>query len=412
MKGIYLVQYYPPENASGLSLVKDLLEGFTTRAGWRIDLFCPTPTRGVDDDTRKVYCGEKKIEIKCNGKLHINRMALLREKKGFIPRTIRYIIFSFECLMKSMTVPADFIFTGSGPPTQGLVAGFAGKMTNKKVIYNLQDIFPDSLITSGICSEHSILYKIGKKIEINTYKNADLIITISDDMKKNLLGKGVSPSKIVMIPNWIDVHSIEHVSDEKNTLFHELHLDPNKFYITYAGNIGYVQAIDEIIDATELLGEHSEIQFVIFGEGSEKEKIEEKIKHKKIDNVSLFPLQPLDRISEVYSLGQASIVSCKKGTSGSGLPSKTWSIMGASCAVLGYFDIPSEFSNIVTANECGVCVQSGDTKKLAEKIIELSENRELCSFYGTNGRKYVENYASKESAVKKYIDCIQKIVGE
>lgn len=48
-------------------------------------------------------------------------MHLYREDKGFIGCDIRYVLFSIECLWKSVTVPVGFIFTGSGPPTQGVL---------------------------------------------------------------------------------------------------------------------------------------------------------------------------------------------------------------------------------------------------------------------------------------------------
>ena len=51
---LYFVQYFPPENASGLSLVTDMIEGFAGK-GWKVDVYVPTPTRGVDDQTRRKY---------------------------------------------------------------------------------------------------------------------------------------------------------------------------------------------------------------------------------------------------------------------------------------------------------------------------------------------------------------------
>lgn len=196
MRLVYLVQYFFPEKASGLQLVEDLLEGFSEH-GWQTDVFTPTPTRGVTSEQRREYT-HKRIEIKYDGNLTIHRMHLYREGKGFIGRAIRYILFSVECFWKAATVPADFIFTGSGPPTQGVVVGLAKKVSGKKVIYNLQDIFPDSLVTSGICSEGSFLMKMGHAMENFTYRNADHIITITDDMKNNIIKKGVPEDKITV----------------------------------------------------------------------------------------------------------------------------------------------------------------------------------------------------------------------
>ena len=407
MKCIYLVQYFPPEKSSGSDLVEDLIESFA-KYGWDVDLYTPTPTRGVTAEQRKEYC-KKRTEKKFNNKLTIHRMHLYREGAGFIPRALRYVLFSIECFWKAATVPADFIFTGSGPPTQGVVVGLAKKFSRKKkVIYNLQDIFPDSLITAGICGEDSKLMKIGHKMENFTYKNADMIITITDDMKANVVGKGVDPEKVKVVRNWIDVNRINHVPAEDNKLFGELNLPRDKFYVVYAGNLGKVQGAEVIIEAAELLQARDDIHFVIFGNGSEEETI--KSKANELSNISIYPLQPMDRVPEVYSLGNVSIIPCRPGTGGSGMPSKTWTIMATGTTIIASFDLGGEMEKTIKEADCGYCVEAGNATALAEKIAEMSEDLENIKRMGQNARKYAEEQVAKEHAVAEYIKIIEDTV--
>lgn len=406
MKLTYLVQYFPPEQASGLQLVEDLLEGFANQ-GWDINLFTPTPTRGVTDKQRKEYTG-KRIEKKYNNKLTIHRMHLYREGMGFISRTFRYILFSIECFWKAATVPADFIFTGSGPPTQGVVVGLAKKFSkSKKIIYNLQDIFPDSLITSGISNENSLLMKIGRRMENFTYRNADVIITITDDMKANVVGKGVDPEKVKVVRNWIDVNKTKPIAKADNKLFDELELDRNKFCVVYAGNLGKVQGIDVIIQAAGLLKNQDDIHFVIFGNGSEEDNIKQLAANSS--NISIFPLQPMDRVSEVYSMGNVSIIPCKPGTGGSGMPSKTWTIMAAGSAIIASFDLGGEMEHIIDQAGCGYCVKSGNAELLAKTIEKMKNDPERTKKMGEDAREFAEEHVSKDQAVQQYIDIISDI---
>lgn len=403
MKLIYFVQYFPPEKASGLQLVEDLLEGFT-KQGWEVDLFTPTPTRGITAEQRNEYL-KRKTEKKYDGKLTIHRMHLYREGKGFISRAIRYLIFSIECFWKAVTVPADYIFTGSGPPTQGVVVGLAKRIARKKkVIYNLQDIFPDSLVTSGLCSEKSVLMKIGHALENFTYRNADVIITITDAMKANIVKKGVPSEKVKVVQNWIDIDKVRPISPEKNKLYDELKIDRNKFNVVYAGNIGKVQGVDVITRAAEQLEEEKDIHFLIFGNGSEEQVIKEQAE--KLTNISIFPLQPIERVSEVYSLGNISIIPCRPGTGGSSMPSKTWTIMAAGKAIIGSFDSHGELDNTLHEAECGYCVTAGDAEKLACAILELHDNPERTKIMGENARKYAERNLKKENGVGQYIRII------
>jgi len=410
MRMLYFVQYYKPEKASGGVLVEDLLEGFAQH-GWKVDVFTPTPTRGVTPTIRKEYSrAPKKKEVFFDGNLTIHRMALYEEKSGFVSRTIRYCIFSLQCLAKGLLEPGEIVFSGSGPPTQGLIGGLIHKVTKKKFVYNLQDIFPDSLVNSNMCSQDSVFVKIGRKIEDFTYKNSDVIITISEDMKRNILKKNADKGKIYTIRNWIDVTRIYPICKSNNSLFDELNLDREKFYVTYAGNIGYAQGIEYLIDVAAVLKECKEIQFVIFGNGSEEEKIKNKIREYNLSNVQLFPLQPEERMSEVYSLGDVSVVTCRPGTGASGMPSKTWIIMACGTPILGFFDLNSEFEKTIKQADCGVCVESGKVDELAQTIRNMSTNYNQCRVYGENARKYAVENVSKEKAVQKYIDIIENII--
>lgn len=407
MKIIYFVQYFIPEKASGLQLVEDLLEKFA-KQGWKTDVYTPTPTRGITLKERKEYT-KKRIEIKNNGNLTIHRMHLYREGKSFIGRAIRYILFSIECFWKSLTVPADFIFTGSGPPTQGVVVGLARKISKKKVIYNLQDIFPDSLVTSGICNEDSFAMKIGHAMEKFTYKNVDHIITITDDMKDNIVKKGVPASKVSVVRNWIDVEKVQPIERKNNKLFEELNLSKELFYVVYAGNLGKVQGVEILIETAELLRNTNDIHFVIFGNGSEEEKLKQLIKGKKLQNISMFPLQPVERVAEVYSIADICVISCKPGTGKSGMPSKTWTIMATGVPIIASFDKGSEMDRTIEEAGCGFCAEAGNSKILRDRISELYQNRKLQELCGKHARQYVERNASKAIAVEQYTNIIQHI---
>ena len=235
MRLLYFVQYFPPEKASGLPIVTDMIEGFAEH-GWDVDVYIPTPTRGVTDEVRKEYAKKRK-EVYCDGKLTIHRMHLYREGTRMLQRTIRYSIFSLQCLVCGLFLPADAIFTGGGPPTQGIIGGLIHKWTKKKFIFNPQDLFPDSLVIAGQATEDSKVVKIGRKMEQFAYKNADVIITITEDMAENIRSKTEDKSKVHVVRNWIDTEKTVPVERSANALFDELGLSRDKFYVTYAGNI-------------------------------------------------------------------------------------------------------------------------------------------------------------------------------
>lgn len=408
MRLLYFVQYFPPEKASGLPIVTDMIEGFAEH-GWDVDVYIPTPTRGVTDDVRREYAKKRK-EVRCDGKLTIHRMHLYREGTRMLQRTIRYSIFSLQCLIRGLLLPADAIFTGGGPPTQGIIGGLIHKWTNKKFIFNPQDLFPDSLVIAGQATEESKVVKMGRKIERFAYKNSDVIITITEDMAENIKSRTEDKSKVHVVRNWIDTEKTVPVERSKNTLFDELGLNRDKFYVTYAGNIGMVQGIETIVDAAEKLKDESGIQFIIFGNGSEEENIKNRIAEKRLTNIKMYPLQPLERVSEVYSLGDVSIVPCKPGTGGSGMPSKTWTIMATGTAVIASFDLGGEMETLIEAAKCGCCVEAGNVDSLVDALINLYDDPVRLKSMGENARHYCEKYVEKSNAIQEYISIISSVV--
>ena len=152
-------------------------------------------------------------------------------------------------------------------------------------VYVLQDIFPDSLAGTGLAKRDGILWKIGRVIENITYRNADRIIVISDDFKKNIMAKGVPEEKIVVVYNWVDENAVTPVAKGENELYDELGIDREKFSVVYAGNFGYAQNIDVILAAAERLMDVEDMQFLMFGTGGLVEDYKKIAREKGLKNM-------------------------------------------------------------------------------------------------------------------------------
>ena len=304
----------------------------------------------------------------------------------------------------------DVIFVPSTPPIQGAMAAIIKKIKHIPFVYNLQDIFPDSLVGTSLAQKGGLLWKIGRVIENFTYKHADKIIVISEDFKKNIMAKGVPEEKIVVVYNWVDQNAVVDVSKEENKLFDMYDLDRKKFYIEYSGNIGLTQNMDMLLEVMEELQEsHPNIGLVLVGEGAYKAQVEKIVAEKQLKNVVKLPFQPYEDISHVFSLGDVGIIISKPGVGENSVPSKTWSIMSASRPVLANFD-ENEIKTILSENECGVFTKAGDKQAFIDAILELYRNRELCRKYGENGRKFVMENLTREIGTQKYIDVIKSVV--
>ena len=409
MKILRLASYCHPEQIASSHRAKDLQEAYE-KAGIVCEIHTPTPCRGIDAETRKKYKKIKYEELN-GGYVQIHRYAMFKEPKNSILRAFRYtlcIIRGFFAGLGAKDV--DVYYASSTPPINGLIMALLKKFKKYKIVYSLQDIFPDSLVNTGMTKKGSIIWKIGRWVENVTYNAADKIIVISEDFKKNIMEKGVPEEKIELVYNWVDENTVVHVDRENNPLFDKYGLDREKFYVCYSGNVGHTQNMEMLCDiAKDLESENPDIGFVIVGEGAFKPKLEEIIKEREIKNITLIPFQDYKDISYVFSLGDCGLIISKKGVGTNSVPSKTWSIMSASNPVLASFDKGSELDKIITETSCGICAEADDKEALKKAILDMYENKDQLQVLGANGRKFILKNLTKDVSTGKIINVLKGV---
>lgn len=422
MKVLQLTGYFLPEKAASIYLTENRLEAFG-KAGIDTVIWASRPTRGLSDEEYEEY-KHKKLEMMYDGKVTVKRFAMYREGRNPILRALRYSLNWIIQLWKGLREKdVDVIYLASTPPIQGMLGALIKKFRGIPFVYNLQDIFPDSLFNNGLANKGGLLWKIGRVIENFTYKNADKIIVISEDFKKNIMAKGVPEEKIVVVYNWVDQNAVVDIPRERNKLFDAYGLDRSKFYVTYNGNIGLSQNLDMLLSVAEefqsakVQAFHgneiccTDIHFVLVGNGAYLDEVKRIIAEKKLENVHLLPFQLYEDISYVFSLGDASLVISKPGTGAASVPSKTWSIMSASRPVLVNFD-ENELKQIVEKHNCGIFTKAGDKEAFKQSILALYNNREMAVEMGKNGRQFVMGNLTREVGTQKYVDVIKSVVAE
>ncbi len=410
MKILKMTSYCHPEKMSTSHIENDLLEA-CAKEGFESVAHVPSPTRGLSKEEYDKY-KDSRYEEMYNGTFKVHRFPMYRESSKFVLKGIRYVLVNLIQYRRSVKEKdVTFIYAVSTPPTHGILCGLIKKKLAKKYgryvpfIYNLQDIFPDSMITTKITKKGSLIWKIGRKIEDYTYKSADKIIVISNSFKKNIMEKGVPEDKIIVVSNWINTDEVMPVVKEENKLFEEFGIDRNKFIVVYSGNFGAQQGADIIFETAKLLESNTDIQFVIFGGGTGFGDAKAYVAEHKPKNIIINDYLPKERIPEIYSLGDIALVIGRKGGGTSCLPSKTWSIMSCDVPIVASFDMDSDLAEILHESGTGICVDAEDAQKLADAIVRAKENP-----IERKSRAYVLENASQSTCVPKYIEAMKLMI--
>lgn len=196
MRVFYPFAYYYPEQCAGIFVVDDVMRE-AAKQGVSSYLSVPTPTRDLPKDASWLS-----NEVQEGGLIRIHRFRMYGEGRNPLLRALRYLFCECAQMHGLLWKKYDVAFIDSTPPIQGLKMPFIKLFRRKPIVYNAQDIFPDSLVGTGLTRKGSLIWRIGRVVEKITYKYADKIIVISEDFRKNLLAKGVPEEKIEVVYNW------------------------------------------------------------------------------------------------------------------------------------------------------------------------------------------------------------------
>ena len=315
-------------------------------------------------------------------------------------RSIAYGAFScIAALTATFTRRTQIILAMSPPLTLGLAGWIAAKRHNAPLILNIQDIHPDAAIATGTISDTRVIQAL-KRIERLSYEKADAVTVLSDDLRTKLISRIDAESKLRVIPNFVDTERI-YPGDRNNSYRHELGLT-DETIVMYAGNVGFSQPLELVLEAARELADRDDIIFVINGNGSRRAYFEREAE--ELPNVTFMDYQPRQRLNEVLAAGDIHLVPLRKGLSSISVPSKLYSILAAGRPVLVSVDPGTEIDLVVTRSGAGRSVPAGDSREFIAALVALVDDPHGRASAGLEARRFAEEWLSAEAVAESYND--------
>lgn len=405
MRILLLTTYFRPDIASTGVIMSKLADEFAAR-GHQLTVLTSVPHY----DTNQIwpdYMG-KLVWNERTDSMQIFRLYthVARNKASVFHRLLSYGSFSLLSLLRGVTMPRhDVILAPSPPLSNGVVADFLGRFSGIPFVYNVQDIWPDVAVRAGVLKNERTIRRL-RKMEDYVYRRAAGVTVISEGFRQNLIAKGVPKEKITVIPNFIDTDFMTQ-RPKQNSFTKRFHLE-KKFIVLFAGNMGFSQGLETVIDAANLLREFSEIEFLMVGNGASRSSTEAYVNTLKLENVRFLPYQPQEDLPDMYGAADVCLIPLRKGFSAESVPCKLFTIMAAAKPAIAAVDLESETWNLIQRTKSGICVQPADSSALAMAILFYYRNPEPRLEAGANARKCVEVEFDPGTIADKYLDALKR----
>lgn len=300
----------------------------------------------------------------------------------------------------------DVVLAMSPPLTLGLPAWVTARVRRVPLVFNVQDIFPDVAVEVGAITNPQVI-GVARWLERFVYRRADAVTVLSDDLAENVSAKigDASSTNVCVIPNFVDTERIQP-SDRRNSYREDFDLG-DRTVVMYAGNLGFSQPLELLIDAARALVDRKELVFVINGGGSERARLEELAVG--LDNVRFIDFQPAERLAETLAAGDIHVIALREGLARSSVPSKLYSILAAGRPVLASIDPETEVERVLLTHHCGVTCPPEDSRAFVETLCDLLDDPDSTTAMGKRGRRFVESWVSPAGVAAAYIELFDEL---
>lgn len=353
------------------------------------------------------FTSDQKSSIR-NG-VHIHRITSLNlDKNNFIKRLCRLLISSWLIFFKTIISvrKGDKILVATNPAFLILIMPFIAWLKNVNYRILVHDIFPENLVAIKKISANSLMYKLMKFLFDRAYSSANECIVIGRDMKEILLAKTGNKTSIRIIPIWADVNSVFPLDKCDTDMCQKMKLS-NKFIFQFAGNLGYAQGVDNLLDAIRTV-KNEHIHFLFIGSGAKYDVIQDYIVSFKARNISLLPFQDKSMQNDFINACDVGIVTLSEGMYGLGVPSKSYNIMAAGKPILYIGDNESEIALCINEYSLGWIVKPGDPNELSLKFEKIYEKKSELSTMGKNARNVAKMKFAKFTILEQFFDTLCK----
>jgi glycosyltransferase involved in cell wall biosynthesis len=406
MRILILSQWFDPEPTfKGLLFARELVA-----RGHDVEVLTGFPNYPGGD----VYAGYRIrpwVREQIDG-ITILRVALYpSHDKSAFGRVLNYASFAISAALigTALIRKPDVVYVYHPPATIGFAAVVIGFLRKVPFVYDIQDLWPDTVSVSGMMSSPMAFTLLGKWCNF-IYRRARHIVVLSPGFKQQLVRRGVPSGKIDVIYNWCAEATI-HSTTPDPELASRLGLS-GYFNVMFAGTMGTAQALDSVLEAAALCqGTLPEVQYVFVGGGVDRIRLEKKAANLGLTNVRFLPRQPMSAMGAVLGLADVLLVHLKDHPLFSiTIPSKTQAYLASGKPVL--MAVRGDAAQLVTQSGAGLVCEPEDPRSMAETVAQFAGmSPEERHRMGEAGKRFYDEQLSLKAGVTKFEAVFARICG-
>jgi glycosyltransferase involved in cell wall biosynthesis len=413
VKILYVSQYFPPEMGAPAARAAELAHHWA-QAGHDVSVLTGFPNHptGIVPEEWRARLRRLTYREKVDG-VNVFRTWLwpLPNRKAH-ERMRNYASFCISAALRGLTIPRPEVIIATSPQLLvGLSGWWLAFVRQVPFVFEVRDLWPESLTAVGVGSEGSILHQALGAIAGFLYQRSNRIVVVTPAFKEHLIRHWRVPEeKIAVVENGVETSLFAPQAHQADHSLRKQLGAEGKFLASYIGTLGNAHGLETLLDAAaQLQKPNPDVLFLLVGEGAEKERLKAQAQSRGLANVRFLDQQPREKIPALISASDACLVLLKKTeVFKTVIPTKMLEFM--SCARPVIVGVDGQARQIVEEAEAGIVIEPENTEALLQAIHQLAVNPELGAKLGQNGREHILQHFSRDRTAEKYVQILKNVV--
>lgn len=402
----YLNQDFPPEVGAGPARITEMATQWQAH-GAVVTAITGMPNRRIpgrgEGGVDPRYAGRLAMVEDWEGIRTLRSWVYGTARQGFVWKTLNNASFMVSSFVHALARGERYdVLIASSPPFFPHVTGVAlATLRRMPLVLEIRDLWPDYLVELGMLSGSSARALFA--LERALLRRADHVVVVTESFKDRVAEKGVSPDRITVIPNGVDLTRYAAGSPSVPR--------GDSFHVGYLGTFGRGQALAVVVEAAALVAPRDpSVTFTLVGDGPDRSAVMAAIERTGARNIEVKPPIPRDETRAFYQSCDACLVPLAPvAIFQQTIPSKIFEVMACERPVIAA--LSGEGERIVRSSGAGITSVPGDAASLANGILELrSRTATERSDMGRRGREFVRAHYDRAMLADKYFTLLQSIV--
>jgi colanic acid biosynthesis glycosyl transferase WcaI len=390
-KILVVSQYYPPDSSTTAVYIAAIAEGLARDNRVIVLSGSPnsSPGAGVERTRPQI------VEI----------ANWTPQKDALIARAIAVSLLALRIFFATLTRagPNDVVFCVTAPFTLPYAVALAAWLRGAATVLLIYDLYPEALEAAGLIKPSSLLARLLRLANSVLFGNLDAIITIGRDVAPLLLAyKGLTPSKIHLIPNWTLLPVGYRETSPDN---HFRAGQDSKLVVGLSGNLGFTHSPRTVFEAARLLEADSDVHFILSGWGVGWKQLGDLQAAERLDNVTLLEAVPQASLVEFLASADVWIIPYRRNIAGVSVPSRLYNLLAVGRAVIVAAEAQAEAALMIDEEQIGWVVPPEDPHHLANAIRSAAADRAGTRKKGQRAAAAAQKY-NQEAALARYREVI------